>query len=265
VNAVHTPFDAFERASDAVAAGNRRVFEEIGYEFARYLSVAHDAEAWRSFIDSLKPGPAPDGQALLRSAFQHYEQARVTEGEAARAQLTLLANLQIGFHEQTRLQPEIERAMDAGPDTAEDLRARLLAHLGLSWAGRLAAAVLAFPARAWRRFVRKITQRVISDTLMVLRCPAGTLELGRHIGLPLPAVFHPVTDPALAALIVRVEPNQPTCSNCGAENWASLDERMHYIFHLFSALHETPTLFDSPFTAAQMAELYAGRIPAGQL
>ena len=34
---LHTPFDAFERASDAVARGNLKVFEEIGLEFARYL------------------------------------------------------------------------------------------------------------------------------------------------------------------------------------------------------------------------------------
>ncbi len=35
---LHTPFDAFERASDAVARGNLKVFEEIGLEFARYLA-----------------------------------------------------------------------------------------------------------------------------------------------------------------------------------------------------------------------------------
>ena len=34
---LHTPFDAFERASDAVARGNLKVFEEIGLQFARYL------------------------------------------------------------------------------------------------------------------------------------------------------------------------------------------------------------------------------------
>ena len=32
---LHTPFDAFERASAAVARGNLKVFEEIGLEFAR--------------------------------------------------------------------------------------------------------------------------------------------------------------------------------------------------------------------------------------
>src|SRR4029079_1323933 len=34
---IHTPFDAVERASDAVARGNLKVFQEIGLEFARYL------------------------------------------------------------------------------------------------------------------------------------------------------------------------------------------------------------------------------------
>lgn len=42
-----------------------------------------------------------------------------------RAQLMLLANLEIGFHEQTRLQPEIQQAMEAAPDTADDLKSRL--------------------------------------------------------------------------------------------------------------------------------------------
>ena len=36
---LHTPFDAFERASDAVARGNLKVFEEIGLEFARYSTT----------------------------------------------------------------------------------------------------------------------------------------------------------------------------------------------------------------------------------
>src|SRR5215218_5637276 len=35
---LHTPFDAFELASDRVAVGNLKVFAEIGLEFARYLN-----------------------------------------------------------------------------------------------------------------------------------------------------------------------------------------------------------------------------------
>ena len=57
---LHTPFDAVELASDAVARGNRKVFEEIGYEFARWL-----ADPEPDFLDGLRPGDPPDGQRLL--------------------------------------------------------------------------------------------------------------------------------------------------------------------------------------------------------
>ena len=38
---LHTPFDAFELASDAVSRGNLKVFAEIGLQFARYLESGH--------------------------------------------------------------------------------------------------------------------------------------------------------------------------------------------------------------------------------
>ena len=66
---LHTPFDAFERASDAVARGNLKVFEEIGLQFARYLETGEPA--------GLRPGDPPEGQRLLSQAFAHYEQARL--------------------------------------------------------------------------------------------------------------------------------------------------------------------------------------------
>ena len=49
--------------------------------------------------------------------------------EKARAELMLLANLEIGFHEQTRLQPQIRDAMDAPIYEPQALRHRLLAEL----------------------------------------------------------------------------------------------------------------------------------------
>ena len=115
--ALHTPFDAFERASDAVARGNLKVFEEIGLEFARYLHEcrpgASDPAALQRFLDRLEAGEPPDGQRYLRQAFAHYERRRLESDPQARAQLAVLANLEIGFHEQTRLQPEIREALDA--------------------------------------------------------------------------------------------------------------------------------------------------------
>ena len=97
---LHTPFDALERASDAVARGNRKVFEEIGLEFARYLhDCPPDAADIQPFLDSLAPGEPPDGQQFLRQAFRRYQRLSVEPDANARAQLLLTANLEIGLHE----------------------------------------------------------------------------------------------------------------------------------------------------------------------
>jgi hypothetical protein len=53
---LHTPFDAFQRASDAVARGNLKVFEEIGLEFARLLDETPTAPALERFLAGLRPG-----------------------------------------------------------------------------------------------------------------------------------------------------------------------------------------------------------------
>lgn len=253
VRAIHSPFDAFERASEAVAIGNRKVFEEIGYEFARYLE-APDLDA---FVEALAPGPPPDGQDWLRRAFAHYHAARTETRPGRRAQLMLLANLEIGFHEQIRLEPEIQRAMEAAPDTADDLKARLPV------VGRLLMVFLAPLARPYRRFARDLTRRAISETLMVLRMPDRTLLLGRHLNAAVPANLARIDEPEIIELLSTVEPTG--CDDCGADDWAKLHERMHYIAHLFRAYHEHPRLFDPPFTAPQTAAIRAGRLPSGRL
>ena len=56
---------------------------------------------------------------LLADAFRAYYRCALHHRLRPRAaQLVLLANLKIGFHEQTRLQPEITAAIDAGVDSA---------------------------------------------------------------------------------------------------------------------------------------------------
>jgi hypothetical protein len=252
VRAIHSPFDAFERASGAVAVGNRKVFQEIGHEFARYLEEP-DLER---FIAALAPGPPPDGQEWLRRAFRHYEAARGETRLSRRAQLMLLANLEIGFHEQTRLQPEIQRAMEAGPDTAEDLEQRMP---GIrAWLKFFAPLVTPY-----RRFSRALTRVVISEILMVLRMPDGTLSLGKNLAAATPAVLAAIDEPELRALLTTVEP--AGCVDCGADDWADLAQRMHYIFHLFRAYHASAAVFDAPFTPEQTAAIRAGRLPDGRL
>ena len=270
VRAIHSPFDAFERASEAVAVGNRKVFEEIGYEFARYLETcgsdpSPDSPRLAQFLNALTPGPPPNGQDWLRRAFSHYQQLRTEPRPELRAQRMLLANLEIGFHEQTRLQPEILLAMDAGPDTVHDLKARLIAVLPGGRLARLLLSPLAAVAERYRRFARSLTRRIISDALMVLRMPGALLSLGTNLDAPVPQFFAAVNEPELLVLVESVEPPGVVCTGCGAEDWADLPQRMHYIFHLFRAFHERPAMFDAPFSARQSEAFRAGRVPAGQL
>ena len=189
---LHTPFDAFERASDAVARGNLKVFEEIGLEFARYLNecppeLPPDSPPFRRFLDRLRPGDPPDGQRYLRQAFGRYDRLRLEPDPRVRAQLAVLANLEIGFHEQTRLQPEIRESLDAAYVTQEELGLRVLEALFPSakrwwrFAKRPAAAVAGAVAAGVQRAATRLAREVITESFMVLSLPGRVLALGRHL------------------------------------------------------------------------------------
>jgi hypothetical protein len=277
VRAIHTPFDAFERASDAVARGNRKVFEEIGLVFAHYLEAcpeeaAPESQAFQAFLAGLRPGTPPEGQHLLADAFPRYQRLRLETDPKVRAELVLLANLEIGLHEQTRLQPEIREAIDAGPATAEDLGQRALHELIPSAAGwwklarSPAIALLELLARALHRFSVRITRRTITECLMVLSLPGGrVLLLGNNLADPFPEPLRDIADPDLAALIAQFEPAARAADDCGARDWSELPQRMHYIVHFFRVCQAQPALFAPPFTTEQARLIREGRVPDGSL
>lgn len=209
---LRTPFDAVELASDAVARGNLKVFAEIGYEFARYVSD--------------EDGFAVDAP-LLQVAFACYDEAFACDDARRRAELILRANLCIGLHEQTRLQPEIGEALDAPYVTAEALGRMLCG----TTRRRLAVVVgtLAKPAQA---LVARFSREVITHSLMVLS---------------------------------QYEPVPPALDDCGAEDWSSLDQRMHYIVHLFRVFHLQADMARPPFTEQQVELFLAGVVPDGTL
>jgi hypothetical protein len=273
---LHTPFDAFERASDAVARGNRKVFEEIGLEFARYLhecprDAPTDAPAFERFLDRLRPGEPPDGQRYLRQAFARYERGRLESDPKTRAQLAVLANLEIGLHEQTRLQPEIREALDAPHATQEDLGRRALEALFPSaarwWpvARRPAAAVVGVVATGAQRTASTLGREVISECLMILSLPGRVLALGTHLADAYPDVLRAPASAELNELVARFEPVSPARDDCGARDWSDFDQRMHYIVHLFCAFHLRDELSRPPFTPEQVASFSRGVVPDGEL
>jgi hypothetical protein len=273
---LHTPFDAFERASDAVARGNLKVFEEIGLEFARYLrecppDAPVEPAPFQRFLDRLRPGDPPEGQRYLRQAFARYERLRLERDPKTRAELAVLANLEIGHHEQTRLQPEILEALDAAYATQKDLGPRALEALFPSAARwwpivrRPAAAAISIVAEGVQRAASSLAREVITESFMLLSLPGRVLALGTHLSDAYPEALREPADAELTELLVRFEPVPPAPDDCGARDWSDFHQRMHYIVHLFCAFHLSEQLSRPPFTPEQVASFRRGIVPDGEV
>jgi hypothetical protein len=264
---LHTPFDAFELASESVARGNLKVFAEIALEFARYLAAGD----FQRFVDELRPGDPPEGQRYLRQAFARYERLRAEHDPKTRAELAVLANLEIGLHEQTRLQPEIRSAIDSAYTVQQDLGRRALVALVPS-ASRWwkvvrgpAAAIVGVVAASAQRAASTLAREAITDSLMVMSLPGRALALGTHLPDAYPDVLQEPADAELNELLERFEPIPPARDDCGARDWSDLDQRVHYIVHLFFAFHLREELSRPPFEADQVASFTRGIVPEGEL
>ena len=277
VHAIQGPLDPFERASDAVARGNRKVFEEIGREFARFLALPpgtgpHASAALQDFLDSLRDGPPPEGQRLLKQAFARYAAAFAEPDAGRRAQAVYLANLEIGWHEQARLQPEIEEALDPPLLEMGALGRRVLDALvpgAADWPrGTRAPVAWLLAAMAWpfARAARALAREVVTDCLMTLRLPGDRVAwLGHHLDLPFAQSLARIDEGELSTVLAGFQCGSDCLRACGADDWGALEQRMHYIAHLFRACHEDRTLAAAPFTPDQVASLMGGRLPDGTL
>jgi hypothetical protein len=273
------PAAAFDRTAAAVARGNLKVFEEIGYQFARFLDLCAggqpDDGRLATLCQGLQPGEPPDGQRYLRQAFTHYHRAWTADNERARAQWMLLANLEVGFHEQTRLQPEIVEAMNAPVYDPRQLRRRLVEEIFPNPAARLryVLAGLAGQARPLLEArdhladeAMRIGRLVVTERMMTLAMPDGQiLQLGHDLPGSFPDLLRTIDLPELGALLNQVDPTPDAPTGTGAADWGRLPDRVHFIADLFRAYHLDSRLFDPPFNPGQVADLMAGRLPQGTL
>ena len=194
--------------------------------------------------------------------------------DASGRRCMLLGNLLVGLHEQTRLQPEIQAALDA----AVDPRRGAGGPLSPGNAGRVASAPRPDrpPHRAsnarrcarsmpWSDAIRRRLRVVITDLLMTLRLPGVVLHLGRDVSAEFPPELRTIDYPPLRTLLASIDPTPNATVGSGAEDWANLRQRMRYIADLFRCWHARPELFTAPFTSAQVAAMREGRRPDGSL
>jgi hypothetical protein len=252
-----------------IAEGNLRVFAELSPLFAelgaRFGEGQGSEQDQAAFLAKLEAGPADQGgQDALKAAFQSYFSARQLENQSERIELILLGNVQIGLHEQTRLQPNIAGALDA--PFSESVYERFGA-AGPKFLHRPLRALLRFGVRLFAGELLDDWQRLATRLLMKLAAPNGDeIPLGRD--LP-PERFDPLlaqlSNPELIAFLGRYDSDLSTTRGSAAVNWTILDDRMRFIGELFRVSQRDPSWFDQPFSESQRLDIEAGRVPPGPL
>ena len=261
--------------SESIAAGNLKVFAELAPQFGRFvqaMSGGTTTQALAAFLEPLDPRPtAEGGQDLLRLAFTNYHEAILEPEPAHKARLVLLGNCRIGLHEQTRLQPQIQLAMDAPIDDVlkKHLHASLGTGAGAGILQRLVAAVEK-PLQDLTDVVEDLWERIATRYMMRLALPGGAdLPLGRNIpkdaaaAAYLPPSLQNVTAPVDLVTLIRTYDRARGSTDVGSASvdWRELDDRMNFIVNLFRSRQQNADLLGQPFSDEQRQAFERGQVP----
>lgn len=249
--------DPFDRSSQAVARGNIKVYEEIGAALSRFVTAVEAADAdagWTAFVATLRPGPPPEGQDELVAAFSAYRRALAAPaGSAERSQAILTGNLGIGYHEQVRLQPDILGGVDGAVLDGLELKDRLLALLVPQVKGTLWA--LTGWLLRWRldpylaplvTEIQRAMREIVTERMMVLELAGEVLRLGDDLTGTFPPALRTPTDPALRALLTRIDRTPDSLLGTGTGDWTDFGQRIHFIADLFRSRQGDARLFAEP-------------------
>jgi hypothetical protein len=277
---VLNPDASFENSAQSVAEGNKIVFSEIGGEFARFLSIFKDEndfteENISKFCSAFKDGNPPDGQQLLKDAFTSYFKARKQTDEKIKAEMILYSNLLIGYHEQTRLQPQIVEALNAAFTNEVALKSKVLKELLPGFWLRI------------RYYISKLLQRkmpldeaidqllelakqkmreVITDYMMTLHIPTNELlKLGDDLKRKFSQRLEHISTSELKELLNKIDLTPDSVKESGAKDWGELSDRIHFIADFFRAYFEHLQLYNKPFTDEQVKDFKVGKKPGGKL
>ena len=274
----------FASFSRATSQGNTDVFEDIGRQFLPFIkrlrhSNSLDDPKMKEFLSKLNPLPARDGgQQELKVGLDQYWKAKHTTDPGERARLMLYANCCVGFHEQTRLDDAISRAVDTPIDYLRDdlvmwytygLGSNAVMRSLVGWPLHSAIRRALIPTVEF--VAQRVWQAIATGWVMELSVPGETFTLGRNLP-PLPTGAFPVPlraeelrpiDADLFAWLSFAAPNRLT--GTGARDWTSLPERMNTICNLFRSRQQQPSLFRAPFSVEQTDVIHRGLVPEGSL
>ena len=277
-----TPKGVANRAGDAVARGNLKVFAEIGREFARFGAtcfgdVQYSEETIAKFCNELRQGDPPDGQQYLRQAFVRYYRAIFEKDNKRKAEYMFMANLEIGYHEQTRLQPEIAEALNAslsGSGTSVWRFVQIVFPyriwlIQLYWTTMRALGrptTLDLVTERFTNLARERIRKLLTKYVMEIHFPDGPgLRLGKDLKITFAPLLQRLDDQELITLLQKIDPTPDDLTDSGARDWANLPDRLHFIVDMFRCYHERPSLAWTPFEEQQVNAFKGGKVPGGVL
>jgi hypothetical protein len=255
--------------SAAIAEGNVLVFAELAPLFTDLLAARSSTDA--PTLQATEHAFAPTQSALatapetsgVATAFGAYQDALFSP--PAKAPMILQANVLAVAHEQHRLQPAIQRALDAAiSDTV-----RKVIDDGVVRHVPGARRVLHDLMGDLCRVLDKVWDTVLTESIMQLVIATETFDL--HLDVPplngvlFPAELFRLSGTAAATAFGDWDKTDGTGEGSGADDWADLCQRMNFIVNLFRSRQRDPDLFNPPFTESQLAALSQGKVPPGEL
>ncbi len=262
--------DAFGATALNLSEGNSIVFAEIGRAGAAFVAAygagatTTRAAARRHVLSACARAAPFEGVNRLEAGFAFWCDAMDTDDVRLRSQRIMAGTVQLGAHEQNRLQAAVADSMDMGVNqmvtrVAQDLLKRAGWLRPLVWlVERTLRPIADCVARLW--------DDVMTEFVGAADTPEGRLRLGHDVP-PLPGQPFTPLDlvaplmPELTALLGRFDRSQGDGQGSAAGNWVEFDDRMNFILNLFVSRHHHRPMFDPPLPAEVVVQLEAGTIP----
>ncbi|MDA0243981.1 MAG: hypothetical protein OT477_11240 [Chloroflexi bacterium] len=258
-----------EQISLLLSLGNLMIFGELAWPFVDMINQfgrdrAPDHGRFTQFLDGhFIPGSFEDGgQDWLRDSLATFYEARFEIDNKRQTELIFLGNILLALHEQSRLQPVIEKALGVPfdqftegiiPNTQQEM----------SW----------FTSKVTNRavdFSRDMVLHTVTRMMMAYTLPHREMKLGEDVVAPTDLINFPkelltLENPRCREIIQKYDTGADTLSGSAANNWGRLDDRMRFIIDFFRSYQWDKRLYKPPFTPEQVTSIKAGLFPSGVL
>ena len=258
-----------EQISLLLSLGNLMIFGELAWPFVDMINQfgrdrAPDHGRFTQFLDDhFIPGPFEEGgQDWLRDSLATFYEARFEIDNKRQTELIFLGNILLALHEQSRLQPVIEKALGVPFDQfAEGIIPNTQQEM--SW----------FTNKVTNRavdFSRDMVLRTVTRMMMAYTLPHREMKLGEDVVAPTDLISFPkelltLENPRCREIIQKYDTGADTLSGSAANNWGRLDDRMRFIIDFFRSYQWDKRLYKPPFTPEQVSSIKAGLFPSGVL